>query len=195
MKKLVWFTTAFVLTLVFVVPGVVALLIKIVPYNDQPGYSVDNRKSIFFTNVVSQSFNAQEDRLTGIGITVGNPNLKNKKDVVLKLFNAAGSLVRTSTLNGLNIPDGNFTRFLFEPIADSKGKNYTFTLESPDAREEDVLYVYFTDGVPDWVGDVIFQEEIFEEGKLAFVTYHTPISKASLVTEIYTNWLGRMVGR
>ena len=195
MNKLILVTTTFVLLLVFVVPGILAVNIKMVPYSSQPGYDVDHRRSIYFTNQVKQSFTSGEDRLTAIATTIGNPNMRNKKDVILNLYEGK-DLVRTSTVNGQNIPDGNFVRFVFEPIFDSKDKNYTFTLASPDAREEDVIYVYISPSAPNWIGDTIFEDnKVFSEGKLPMVTYHLPKNKISQLTQIYSSWISKIIGK
>lgn len=185
MNKLIWVTTASILFLVFIVPGILALFIKMVPYNDQPGYDVDHRLSVYFTHKVSQKFTSQEDNLAAIGITLGNPNLKNKKEVKLDLF-SEDTLVRTSSLSGLNIPDGGYVRFEFNPVTDSKGKEYVFTIQSPDAGEVDVIYVYHTKNVLEWMGEIRFNEEVFEEGKLPFVTYHKPKSKLEIIRKVYS---------
>ncbi len=195
MNKLILITTTFVLCLVFIVPGILATNIKMVPYSQQPGYDVDHRRSIYFTNLVMQSFTAEEDRLTAIATTIGNPNMRNKKDVVLKLYEGK-DLVRTSIVNGQNIPDGSFVKFVFEPIFDSKGKDYTFALASPDAREEDVIYVYISPNAPDWIGDTIFEDnKVFTEGKLPMVTYHLPKNKLSLILQLYKSWISKMIGK
>ena len=193
MKYLVGFTTLFVLILVFVAPAVLALPIKIVPDNDQPGYSVNERRSIYFSNTVSQMFTAQSDNLTGVGITIGNPNLKNKKGVIFELYEGE-TLIRTVTISGANIPDGEFVHFVFPAVSDSEGHEFTFRISSPEARDEEVLYVYFTSKIPNWVGELRFGEEVFSEGKLSFVTYHKPESKLQLIESIYNSWVKRMVG-
>ena len=196
MKGLIAFTTIFVLTIVFIVPGILAIPIHFVPYNDQPGYSVDYRRGIYAQNTVVQYFTSQEDNLSGFGLSVGNANLKNKEDIILKLYEEGGNqLVRSTTLNGQNIEDGSLVRFLFDPVTGSKGKTYFFVLASPDTHDFP-FSIFFTDRVPSWVGDTYFEEgKVFEEGKLAFVTYHKPASKLQLIKDIYASWLGRLVGK
>ncbi len=195
MKKLVIFTTITVLTLVFVVPGVLALPIKVVPFNDQPGYSTDYKRGVYGKFVVWQEFTSQEDQLTGIGLSIGNPNLKNKKEVILNLYEGRsgqdydlGKPTRQSVLNGQNISDGAFVRFLFDPIADSKSRNYFFTLNTPEAGREEVINIYFNHDRPDWIGELKIDEEVIDGG-MPLVTYHKPLSRFAVIKNIYGNWL------
>lgn len=195
MNKLIWFTTFFLLFLVFVIPALLAGFIKVIPFNHQPGYSVENKLSIYGNRVFIQKFTSQESNLTGVGISLGNPNLKNKKDIILTLYDQGGGILRSSRLNGLNLEDGDFVKFAFEIIPDSKGKEYQFNISSPDAGEGEVVYVFHTNTTPFWIKEATYvvagkPEKV--EGGLPFVTYHKPESKWGLVRNIYIAWLKRI---
>ncbi len=191
MTKLVWITTIAILFLVFVAPALFALPIDMLPANDQPGYSVNEKVSIYGKRMISQKFTSQADNLSAIGISLGNPNLKNKKPIILSLYEENNSFVRTSVLNGQNLEDGDFVKFVFSPISDSNGKKYTFTIVTPEAGAEEVIYVYHTKTIPDWMEwakytDVI---ELEVEGGLPFVTFHKPKSKLDVVKKVYSRFL------
>lgn len=189
-SKLIVFTTLLVLFLVFVSPALLSLMIKYIPSASQPGYNVDNRFSVYGNFVAEQGFISQEDRLSGIAMTIGNPNLNNKKDIKL-ILREGESVVREAHLSGLNIEDGAFVKFVFDSIVDSKGKAYTFTLESPEAGAEQVINIYFTKQKYDWMSDVKLGDEELP-GAMPFVTLHTPVSKMSLVGKIYRDLLARI---
>lgn len=195
MKKLAVLTVFFVIFAVFVLPGALSFFVDIVPSTDQPSYSVDDRRSIYSTNSAMQLFTSTTDRLSGIGTTIGNPNLKNQKEIVFNLYedNDLDTPIRTVIISGANIPDGYFMRFLFDPIIGSTGKKYAFTLSSPSAGADEVLYVYLTKSASEWMGDTYYQDEL-QEGKIPFVAYHTPESKMSLIKTIYGDWVKRILG-
>ncbi len=200
MKKLIIFTTVFILVLVFVVPGILAIPIKIVPANDQPGYSTDYKRGVYGKHIIRQEFISMADNLTGIGLSIGNPNLKNKKDVILNLYENTDEglaepqqVLRQSILNGQNISDGAFVRFLFDPITNSKDVKYYFTLETPSAGDEEVINIYFNKDRPGWIGDLKIDTEAID-GEMPMVTYHKSQSRFATIRNIYVNWLGRLFG-
>lgn len=190
MKKLIWFTTSMVLFLVFLLPGFLALGIKYIPFNVQP--PLHKTKDIYWKFTVSQEFISQEGNLMGIGMTIKNPNLKNKKDVFLSIYNEKGELMRTSKLNGGSIQDGSFVKFLFEPIAGSGSQKYTFTIAAPSADAGEVLSLFYTEEQLFWIGKMMFDDEEFPGG-ISFVTYHKPGNKWEVIKGIYSNWFSRLL--
>lgn len=191
MKRLIWATKLIILFLVFVLPGVAALAIHIIPDNDQPGYGTDEKVSVYGKRTVSQVFLAQEKNLTAIGISLGNPNLRNKKEIILALYDGE-NLIRTSVLNGQNLEDGDFVKFVFSPVPDSKGKEYRFTISSPEAGPEEVIYAFFTKSVPTWMIGLKYDDagKVQDvEGELPFVTYHLPGGRLEVFKVIYSRFL------
>lgn len=186
---MIWFTVLSILFAVFVLPGVLALGIKYIPYDIQP--SLDKVKNIYGKYTVSQEFVSQEGQLTGIAMTIKNPNLKNKKDFFMDLYNDKGELQREVKFSGMNVEDGTYIKFLFDPIADSKGKNYLITLSNPSAGDEEVLGIYYTQKVPSWIGTMKFDLEE-QEGGISIVTFHKPQSKWGVIKTIYSGWLKRV---
>jgi hypothetical protein len=189
MKKLIYFTTAFIFLMVFVLPFVLALFIKIIPANDQPGYS--GTRGVYGVFTVSQEFTSPDNNLTAIATTLGNPNLKNKDKIEFVLRSAEGNVVRTVTLSGLNVGDGAFVKFLFDPIVDSKDKKYIFTISSPGAGEEQVINVFVAQERTDFIGRATYGEEVIENG-LPIVVYFKPMSRIGVASDIYASWLQRM---
>jgi hypothetical protein len=191
MKKLIILTTSFVFLLVFILPFAAAFLIKIIPANDQPSYDINNKRGIFGINEVSQQFTSQEDNLTAIGLSLGNPNLKNKKEIIFYLTDTNGNEVRKVIISGANVQDGDLIKFNFDPISVSKNVTYIFRLSSSSAGPEETLTVPFSTIKTSWIGPANYGEEVIENG-LPIVTYHKPASHLLVVRQILTSWLSRI---
>lgn len=187
---MIWFTAVTVLFFVFVLPGLLGLFIKYIPYNYQP--SLDNVRGIYGIISVSQTFTSQEANLTGVGMTIKNPNLKNKSQFYFRLFSDDGRLVRQVVYSGANVEDGSYVKFLFDPIADSQGKTYIIRLENPSAGDEELLGVYYTNSKPGWIGAMTYDDKPVEGG-VSLVTYHKPASRLSVIKGIYSNLLSRLL--
>ena len=183
MKKMIWFTTISILFVLFIVPGIMASAIKMIPAGDQPGYG-PRRLSIYGIGELSQKFISKEKNLTAIGTTVKNPNLKNKKEVILNLYDANNNLIRKSILNGFNIGDGDFVKFVFEVVPDSLDKEYSFTLSSPTAAADEIIEVFLIDGPANGIIEYTFGEET-HEGGIPLVTFHKPDSQWEVIRGVY----------
>ncbi|HET7098852.1 MAG TPA: hypothetical protein VFI61_01300 [Patescibacteria group bacterium] len=192
MKKLIWFTAIFVLFLVFIVPGILALGIKLIPNGDQPGYDSNRRLSIYGVRAVSQKFVSDKNNLSAVGTSLRNPNLKNKKNIIFNLYDLNNNLIRTSILNGQNVQDGDFTKFVFDPIKDSKDKVYIFNISSPETGPEETTEVFYGQDMPAWIVEYIYDEKI-HTGGIPIVLYTKPNSKFEVIKEIYSNWLSRLL--
>lgn len=191
MKKLIVLSTSLVLFLVFVVPFCAALFIKLIPNVDQPGFDFNNKRGIYGLLYVTQSFTSTDNNLAAIGTSLGNPNLMNKKEIIFDLTDLKGNLVRQVKINGMNVPDGSFFKFNFDPIADSKDKKYVFTISSPYAGPEDLVNIFFSSEKSLWIGPATFDKEINENG-MPIVAYFKPQSHLKVAKDIYLSWLGRV---
>lgn len=138
MNKIVLLLIATVLLL----PGFLSLGIKVIPGKPQP--SLGATEHIYSTSVVAEVFTAQSDGLGGIGTSLKNPNLQNKQNVVISLFDENGQLLRESIVNGASIPDGDFVKFLFKPVENSKDRNFVFVLSSIWSTEDDATEVFYS---------------------------------------------------
>lgn len=184
MKKLVWFTSLLVLFTVFILPALLSLGLKYLPANIQP--SLDGTRDVYGRYTVSQEFLSLKPGLMGIGMTIKNPNLKNKQDVSLTLYSVNGELLRKVTYNGANIGDGDFVKFIFDPITGSQNQKYVFEISSPTAGVLEVLPVFYTKDKLLWLGNLIYDKEI-TIGGVSIVAFYKPESKLKVIEEIYSN--------
>lgn len=194
MKKMIWLTVVSVLAMVFVVPAILASTLKMIPGNIQPGYNSDVRLSIYRTREFSQAFIARTNSLIAVGVSIRNPNLKNKKDVVFNLYDADNNLIRTSVLNGQNLEDGSFVKFVFPVIPGSLGKEYSFTISSPDAGPEETIEVFII-GEPELASGITEYTYLGEThpGGTPIVVYSQPESKLKTINSVYSSWLSRLL--
>lgn len=194
MKKLIWLTTILVLGLVFIVPAILASALRVIPVNTQPGYNPDIRLSIYKIRDFTQKFITTGDNLTAIGTSIRNPNLKNKSDIIFNLYDSGGSLLRTSVLNGQNLEDGSFVKFVFQAVPNSLGKQYSFNISSPGAGPEETIEVFIlsapepTSGITEYT----YGSET-HPGGIPMVLYSQPESKWKVIKSVYSNWLSRLL--
>lgn len=192
MKKMIWLTTFSILFVLFILPGIMVSAIKMIPANDQPGYDYNRRLSIYGVREISQKFISKEKNLTAIATSIRNPNLKNKKEVILNLYDKDGNLVRTSILNGLNIEDGSFVKFVFPVVPDSKDVEYSFTLSSPVAGKDETIEVFILDKPEAGIIEYRYGEDV-RPGGVPMITLHKPDSRLEIVKMVYSNWLSRLL--
>src|SRR4030042_2637218 len=192
MKKLIWFTTTAILFLIIVIPAVLALGINLIPGESQPGYNSEQRLSLYRVRDVAQQFISQDPNLSAIGTSIRNPNLKNKADIILTLFDAKMQVVRTSVINGRNVEDGNFIKFVFDPIPDSENKTYIFTLASPAAGPEETIEVFAAPNMPSWIQQYTYDQKVYPGG-LPIVLYFKPVSKITVIKNIYSSLFSRLL--
>ena len=169
-----------------------ASTLDIIPYGDQPGYNSNQRLAVYGERTVSQKFISTEKNLAAIGTSIRNPNLKNKKEIILSLYDEDKNLVRTLTLNGQNFQDGDFVKFVFPEISDSEGKIYTFTISSPLAGPEETVEVFYFGGATENILEYTYDEKSYPGG-LPIVTFYKPNSKLEVIKKVYSNWLSRLL--
>jgi len=178
---------ALVVFVVFALPAILSFGIKFIPYSYQTPLS--NTEDIFEGKSVRQYFYAKENKLTAIGMSLKNPNLVNKKDIILNLYKGE-SLIATSTINGQVIPDGDLVKFVFNPIENSKENYYSFTLSAPQVDKEHALSVYYTNHPDDVVGD-LYVDGMQTKIPLSIITYYKPQSRLSLVAGLYSGGMNK----
>jgi len=190
MKKFVYISLIAILFVVFVLPAILSIGIRYIPYKYQPPLDTKDQK-IHSEIVLRQDFTSPIDRLTAIGMSIRNPNLKNKEDILMQIYDKKG-LVRESILNGAHIADGDLVKFVFDPIIGSKGEDYYFVLSANTAIDPFFLYVFYSPVRLDWMGS-LYINNVEKEETISFLTYYTPESRSSLIKEIYTIWVGRLI--
>lgn len=154
-------------------PVILSIGISLIPGNTQPSLTTTER--IYNDAIIDQVFNASRDNLSGIGLSIKNPNYQNKKDVTVSLYHS-GEYIRSKTVNGASIADGDYVKFIFDPVHNSNGKRYNFTVSASQADVSEALEVFYSD-----------------KPNLSFVTLYRPTSIISLNTEIYGNLLANLV--
>src|SRR3989344_7026524 len=108
MKKQITVTIIFIFCLVVLLPLGLTFGIKYVPSGTQP--PLGNTQKIYKDVVLAQSFVSLESNLSGIGVSIKNPNFANKKNLNISLLDNENKLVRSIVLNGKNIGDGDFVK-------------------------------------------------------------------------------------
>ncbi len=167
-------------------PAILSLGIRLVPNSFQP--SLDGTQKVYGEVKVSSDISSSSNNLSGIGLSIKNPNLINKKDINLSVF-SNGNLLRSVTLNGRSIGDGNFIKFIFDPIDDSKGKVYNMVFSAPGVADGEALEIFLTSN-PDGSG-IKVGKDVHTEGLSDVVFYH-PSNPLSLATIIYEELIGRL---
>lgn len=189
-KLLIVFTTVSILFLLFVIPIFMTIPIKMVPANDQPGYDGVRTVSVYGTRIFSQEFMSTNKNMIAIGTSIKNPNLKNKKEIIMSLYDENNNLIRTSVLNGFNIGDGDYVKFIFDPIPDSDNKKYHFTIASKTAGEEEVIRLFLTEPT-DKIIEFTYDKET-KKGGIPMVVYHKPGSAIEKIKKIYSNIISKL---
>src|SRR5581483_11675838 len=118
--NLVKFTTVLVFLLVLIIPALLSLGIHRVPSGYQPPLS--DSQSIDEDISVRQVFPAENNNLSGVGLSIKNPYSRNNQNLIFSLYNAQNILLRQVILNGKNIADGNFLVINFDPITNSNNQ-------------------------------------------------------------------------
>ena len=190
MKKFVLFSTIFVIILVFIIPAILSFGIKYIPGGTQP--SLGNTKKIYGEIVLSQSFISGKDNLSGIGVSIKNPNFANKKEARVNIYDDEEKLIRTVALNGQNIADGKFVKIIFEPIPSSKDKKFSWVISSPESVFEDALEIFLTDNPPLWSLDLKVSGQM-EDGGLSYVTLHKVVNSTEVLGIIISGWISNLV--
>lgn len=171
MRGLIIFTTGFVIFLVFILPMILSFAIRYISGGVQP--PLKDTKKIYGQYVYSQSFISPEHNLSGIGVSLKNPRLANKNLTFVNLYDDQNKIVRKISLKGENIADGKFVKILFDPIAESSNKKFTWSIYSPDSTKDDALEVFLTDKKPGWSAEFEVNDETTQDS-LSYITLHKP---------------------
>jgi hypothetical protein len=184
--KAIIFTTFIVLVTVLILPGVLSLGIRKIPGSFQPPLS--DSQDVDKLLSVSQSFKAQFNNLSDFALTIRNPFLRNKKDLIFTITSDRGE-ERKVIINGSNIPDGGYINFNFSPFTDSQGHMYKVSFSAPDTKPDESLLLYHSN-LP-YEGEYQVNGEV-KTGSLSFVSYYKPANLFGPVLIIYQNWLNKL---
>lgn len=186
--KLILLTTFFVSGLIFFFPAILSAGISYLPERIQPEMEATQR--IFGAATLNQEFLSKKSNLAGIGLSIKNPYFRNKKDLLFSIKNDKGKTIRSVVHSGKNINDGNFLIIKFDPIIDSKDKNFSFELFSPDSADDDSLEVFISKN-PESQGSNFKVNNEYSDWSLAYVTYYKQRNPILNWVEIYKNALLR----
>lgn len=179
------FTAVF---LIIILPVLLLFAIKETPGRIQS--SLDNTEKIHQDVIVSQEFFSKENNLSNVSMSIKNPNLINKKDLILKLYQDQIEQ-RTVVVSGKNIEDGNFVKFRFAPIANSKNKFFTFTVESPTSTKNEALEIFYS-GSKLPIDKPMQVNHQPTEVEIAYVEFYKPKNIFILIEKVYGAWLNRL---
>lgn len=179
--KIVSFTLTIttLVVVLFVYPLSLLFSINDVFFIGQPGFI--HTTTLNKDYEITQELFTDYDNFSGVGMSIKNPQLLNKEDVILKIFTDE-ELVRTSTLSGINIPDGSLVKFNFNPINESKDKWYTLVISSPNSKHgtDESLSVFLTDEKEDWLGGVTINK-VTTDGNIALTTHYKPSNRTESI--------------
>lgn len=168
--------------LILFLPALAGLGVRLVPNKFQP--SLDWTQKIYGDVAVSQPLISTSDRLSGVGVSIKNPNLINQEDIIMSLYRG-NDLMRVVTINGKSIGDGNFVKFLFEPLPGSKGQIYQVVFSAPSSPIEKALEIFVTKD-PSWEKMIVRNKD--SSVGLSMVVFYRPSGPISLLTDIYKEW-------
>lgn len=189
MNKLVSLSIFFVVFILIILPFSLTFLIRLTPNDIQP--PLRNTKKIYGQLAYYQEFVSLEENLSGIGVSIKNPNFANKKVAYVNIYSDQNEVIRKITLNGQNIADGKFVKILFEPIKDSKSKKFIWSISSPESTLDDALEIFLTDKKPSWSLDLKINNEISDQG-FSYVTLHKPKYSSEVLTKIVREWFRKI---
>jgi len=167
-------------------PIFLSLGVRYTPGGFQPpnGELVD----IYSGKVVTQRFISGKDEFVGLGFSVKNPDLRNKKDLILDV--TFGSEAREVRINGSVIGDGDLVKFIFTPeIKFSKNKEVVFSLSSPDSSEDEMYQIYLEDG-NSRPNAILLDEDLGYP--ISFIDYYKVGNKFEYILQVYTKWLKKL---
>lgn len=173
---------------IFLIPFLLPFLIKEIPNDSQP--SLEGTQMIDKDAKVTQFFISNMENLSGFGMSIKNPYYRNKKELELKIYDVDKILIRKVSINGINVPDGDFIILRFDPIKDSKDKRFSFELSAPDAESSESLEIFLSPQKRVWLGDLYLNNKKVD-GVIPFVAYHK-VDSFSTVIAIFTQVTQRL---
>jgi hypothetical protein len=128
---------------------------------------------IYHKLTVGQSFLATHDRLSRVDIRLATYGRENTHEIIFELREAgAQDPAIHQTIQAQSIKNNAYHSFHFDPITNSLGRTYIFTLSSPGSEPGNAITAwYHTDDV--YENGTIFLDEKPGKGDLRFRIYHT----------------------
>lgn len=188
--KLIFTTSVLIIFSTFFLPAIFTLFMKDTPNNFQP--SLQSTQAIYKDIAISQSFISEKDNLSGIGMSIKNPYFRNKKDVILKVYDEGHNHQRTIVINGINIADGSLLKFKFDPVKNSANKQFSFELLAPNVDNQgESSEVFLTYTIPSWSRGLYINNDL-TEGSISFFTLHRSANPIQSMFDMYKNWFYKL---
>jgi len=136
---------------------------------------------------VGQTFIAERDGIARIDVMVGTYGRANTKGLIFELRELRGEaekvsiLARVVKVSPVGLMNNLFNPIRFEPVDDSRGKRYRFTLSSPESTPEDSICLWMN------------TKDIYRWGHMV---YNQAQAKGDLVFRVYSRrTVGSELGR
>jgi len=122
---------------------------------------------------VAQDFVAERDNLKGINVNLATFARNNTQDMVFRLTDGPdGEEIATIVINASRIVDNRFHPFHFDPVLDSRGKLFRFTLESPESTPGNAVTAWIDYQTAMGEGEVLRVNGRRHPGRLSFKAYY-----------------------
>jgi len=135
--------------------------------------------NIFIGNRIGQTFIAQRDHLVRIDVLMGTHERVNDREITFTLRERKpkNRILRRTTFNAAEVIDNRYHPVRFDPVRDSKGKEYYFLFNSPESTPDNSVCIWMNEDniYPD--GQYRYRHDP-QMGDLVFRVYsRRPISK------------------
>lgn len=179
MKKIVFVFASIIFILL--IPALLSFGITVIPFNKQAG--LGGSIKVYKENPLVENLECPTDNISTIGMSLKNPSLNNKKELILEI-QENNRILAKSTINGKFVPDGGFVKFKLDNRLNCKNRNIQLVLKSPDSNEGDALEVLLSNSLRgEFKGSIEHKPE-----QIALVFFTKPSSHFELIKSIYSDW-------
>lgn len=179
-----------ILVVLFVlIPFSLLLSVDSISFIDQPSFRGDYK--VYGDTNLKQEVYTDHNKFHAIAMSVKNPNLLNKNDLIIDIFDKSNNKVRHVKKTGLNIHGGSLVKFNFDPIEDSKDKKYNLLVYSPESQDFESFSIFLTSDQVSWIGDLKINDNLTSE-KIALRVYYKPENRLLLIKNIYLSFFNNI---
>lgn len=172
----------------FFVPVAVVLTQDYLVVGKEPNYAGTVR--LVGEGKLEQTFVSKVDNLSGLAIKFKNPTLRSN-DIVTTDLLYNGETLRTVSLSGVNFPDDGFVKIFFEPIFESKGKEFVVRIFFKNENPSNALEVVLTNE------NFYHDGELFIDGErsyfnLSFLQINKIFPKSMFFRQIFLDFVSKL---
>jgi len=149
-----------------------SLLVRRLPDTGQP--QVEKEIWVYSGHPVSQTITPVHDGFNVITIYLRNIGLRNQDPFLFQISDSTG-VIRSISLTGYNIGDGDNVRFQFPPIMNSKNLRYTLTFSS-ESPHSTAIGIGYSD----------------KAQSIAYQTFYYPTSRVSVIKSTTLTFLANL---